>query len=324
MNYRGSFALDDTDTDIIRLSPDGYLKISDGAGHSVDFSADSSGNITRRYRVGGSERPFEPEGRQWLATVLPKFVRQSGFNAKERVARFLKKGGVDAVLAEISLIDSDYAKKLYFTHLMDQARLDGGAARRMLEQAGREIDSDYELATTLIAGRSLLTDEGTRKAYFDAARKIESDYEMRRVYTSALGRGQVSPAIAADILDAARSLDSDYEGATLLLEMLKQHAIEGPLRAPFFRAVDTLGSSYEKGRVLQQLLSRPDLSAETLTMAISAAATVGGEYETAQVLVAAARSHEITGSARDVFVRTADKLGEYERNRALAALARNK
>jgi hypothetical protein len=325
VNYRGSFALNDNDTDIVRLSPNGYVKISDSGAsgsHTVEFTSDASGNITRRFRVGNDERPFEPEGRQWLATVLPKFVRQSGFNAKERVARFLKKGGVDAVLKETSLIESDYAKKLYFTELVQQASLDSAAARRLFEQAGREIDSHYELASTLIAAGRLLTDDAARQAYFDAARKIESDYEMRRVYTAALSTGAVSPALAAGILEASRSLDSDYEEASLLIDIVDRHAIEGPLRAPFFRALEMLGSSYEKGRVLKQLLRRSDISAETLAASIDAAATVGGDYETAEVLVAAARSHEITGSARDAFVRTAVKLGEYERNRALAALAR--
>jgi beta-lactamase regulating signal transducer with metallopeptidase domain len=325
VSYRGSFTLNDTDTDIVSLSPNSYVKISDSGrqgSHTLELTADGSGNITRRFRVGGSERPFEPEGRQWLAAFLPRFVRQSGFNAKERVARFLKKGGADAVLAEIALIDSDYGKKVYFTQLIDQAPLDAAASRRLFEQAGREIDSDYEMASTLIAGARLLTAEPVRQAYFGAAKGIDSDYEMRRAYSAALERGPVSPELTADILDGARSLESDYEAATLLIDILKQHAIEGAPRAAFFRTLATVESSYEKGRVLQELLRRKNLSAETLAMAVDAAATVGSDYETAQVLVAAAASHEITGSTRDAFVRAAERLGEYERNRALAALAR--
>jgi len=325
VEYRGSFELNDSDTDIVRMSPGGHLTISDGgwfAGHAVEFTADGSGNITRRFKAGASERPFEPEGREWLAKVLPKFVRQSGFAAKERVARFLSKGGVTAVLGEISLIDSDYGKKVYFTQLIDQARLVPAEARRVFEQAGREIDSDYELATTLIAGSGkLLVDNATRKAYFDAARTLESDYEMRRAFMAALEHGPVAADLLAGLLDASRSLDSDYEAATLLLKVVSDHGIDGSLRAPFFGALGTIESAYEKGRVLQALLRRDNLSAETLAATIDAAST-GSDYETAQVLVTAARSHAITGPARDAYVRTAEKLGDYERNRALAALAR--
>ncbi|HJR61408.1 MAG TPA: hypothetical protein VJ813_18500, partial [Vicinamibacterales bacterium] len=326
INYRGAFTLNDTDTDIARVSPGGYLKISEGGwlrGRSLELTADDSGNITRRFRVGNDERPYEPEGRLWLAQVLPRFVRQTGFAAKERVARLLAKGGVPAVLEEISLIKGDYGRKVYFLQLLMQAPLDAAAARRVLEQAGREIDSDYELATTLIAAaEKLLIDDATRKAYFDAARNIESDYEMRRVYSAALKRGTITPGLMAGVLEASRDLGSDYEAASLLLEIVQQHAIEGAVRQPFFSALETIESSYEKGRVLQALLRRSDLSADTLLGAVTAAGTVGGDYETAQVLLAASRSHTISGATREAYIRAAERLGDYERSRTLAALVR--
>jgi len=326
LEYRGAFTVNDTDTDIATLSPGGYLRISDGAwlrGRSLEVTADSSGHLTRRFYVGSGERPFEPEGRLWLAGFFPRFVRQSGFGAKERVARILSQGGVPAVLTEISLIDGSYAKKVYFTQLLKQAPLDAAIARRVLEQAGREIDSDYELATTLIdAADKLLIDDATRKAYFDAARQIDSDYEMRRVYSAALKRGGVSPALMAGILEGSSALESDYEAASLLLDVVTDHAIEGPLRAPFFSSLGKIESSYEKGRVLQALLRRTDVSADTLLAVMSEASRVGGDYETAQVLVAAARTQAINGAARETYIKTAERLGDYERDRALAALVR--
>ena len=50
------------------------------------------------------------------------------------------------------------------------------------EQAGREIDSDFEPASLLVSsGDQLTADDATRKAYLDAARSIDSDFELRRV-----------------------------------------------------------------------------------------------------------------------------------------------
>lgn len=327
VKYTGAFEINDDDTGIAKLSPGSSVRISDGAwftGRSVEFTADASGAITTRYRVGNQERAFEPEGRQWLATIMPKLVRRSGFAAKARVARFLQKGGVPAVLAEISQIDSSYAKKVYFTELLTQATLDAGAARRMLEQAGREVESDYELATILIAGADkLLLDDGTRKAYFDATRSIDSDYEMRRVLTAALKRGEMTPALMTELLGAARGLDSDYEAASLLLDVVKQQGVEGPLRAPFFMVVGGLGSAYERGRVLKALLRRSDVSPATLLDILTAADAMGGDYEISQVLQTAARSHAITGPARAAYLEAADRLGDYEQTQALSALVRN-
>ena len=53
--------------------------------------------------------------------------------------------------------------------------LDAATVRQALAQAGREIDSDFELASLLIdEANDLLTDEGTRQAYFDAAANASS------------------------------------------------------------------------------------------------------------------------------------------------------
>ena len=323
IKYEGKFEFDDQDTGIKSISPGGFLHISDNDGHLVEFTADRAGTLSTRYRVNGRDRAFEPEGRQWLSKILPRFIRQSGINAGSRVARFLNNGGVAAVLAEISRIDSSYAKKLYFAELLKQSPVDPAGARRILEQAGREIDSDYELASLLISRiDKLVVDEPTQKAFFDAARTLESDYEMRRVLSAALKRGTVPVSLAGGLLEAAHSLDSDYEAASLLVDFVKQQGIEAT-RHQFFAALSTVDSAHEKSKVLLSVLRRGEVSDQTLLAVLNAAGTIGSNYETAQVLQAAARAHAITGPARDAYMKVADRLGDYEQTQALAALARS-
>lgn len=256
IHYDGEFEFSDDDTDIKRMSPGGELRIKDGGwigGRSAEFRADGSGNITRRYWVGMSEKPFEPEGRQWLAQALPRFIRQSGIGAAPRVARILKAQGAQGVLREISLIDGSYVKRLYFTELL-KSPIDAATATLVLVQVGRELDSDYERATLLIesAGK-LLVDDATRQAYFDAASRIGSDYEMRRVYTAALTRGPVSSALLVSILDASRNIDSDYEEASLLVQISGLQPLDAAAGTAFFRALDGVSSDYERGRVLKEM-----------------------------------------------------------------------
>ena len=112
MIFEGEFEFTDDDLDVQRMSPNGTLRVTDGgwfSRHTVEFRADASGAIERRYREGTSERPFEPEGRQWLAQVLPAFIRQTGIGAPARVARILRQGGPQAVLREIALIEQGRA-----------------------------------------------------------------------------------------------------------------------------------------------------------------------------------------------------------------------
>jgi beta-lactamase regulating signal transducer with metallopeptidase domain len=398
VRYDGEIEFTDDDTDVKRLSPGGSLRIKEGgvlggffASHTVEFTADGSGNITRRFWDGMSERPFEPEGRLWLARYLPRFIRQTGFGARARVARILKAKGPAGVLAEISLIEGSWGKKTYFSELLKTASLDAATVRQVLMQAGREITSDFELASLLIDGADkLLVDEGARQAYFDAARTIQSDFEMARVYKAALKRGPVSSPVLAAILDASRDIESDFEEASLLvqiaklqpldntsrapffnalatvgsdfehgrvlkalgertdltpdttaamltsgagvssdfeaasflLQLVKQHPIEGSLRAPFFRAVDSIGSGFERGRVLQAVVRRPDVSPETILAVLQATATMSGNFEASQVLLAVAAAHPVTGPARDAYIDAAEKLGDFEQGRVLAALVK--
>jgi beta-lactamase regulating signal transducer with metallopeptidase domain len=399
VRFDGEVEFSDDDTDIKRLSPGGSLRIKEGgvfggflASHTVEFTADGAGHITRRFWDGMSEKPFDPDGRQWLAKYLPRFIRQTGFGARARVARILQAKGPAGVLAEVSLIEGSWGKKTYLSELLASGPLDAATIRQVLTVAAREIDSDFEMATLLIQhADTLLANDANSQSYFAAARTIQSDFEMARVYKSALKRSPVSAPVLAAILDASRDIESDFEQATLLVEVAKlqpldattrppffnalatvqsdfEHGrvlkalaersdlapettaqmlvsganvasdfeaasfllqiakaqpIEGALRAPFFRAVDSIGSTFERGRVLQAVASRPDVSGDTLLALLRATAAMNGSFEASQVLLGVAAHHLVAGPARDAYIDAAEKLGDFEQGKVLAALVRS-
>ena len=129
-------------------------------------------------------------------------------------------------------------------------------SRQALEQAGRQIDSDFELASLLISSDRLLVDDATRRAYFDAAKSIQSDFEMRRVFSSALKRGPVSPDVLAGVLDASTAIDSDFEEAELLVQIAQLQPLDARTRAPFLKALATVNSDYECRRVVSAVGAR--------------------------------------------------------------------
>jgi beta-lactamase regulating signal transducer with metallopeptidase domain len=393
VRYDGTVEFTDDDSDIKSLAPGGTLRIREGGwirSRIAMFEADASGTIRRRYWDGTSEKPFEPEGRAWVSQVLPRIIRQSGLGAPARVARILKAKGPSGVLEEISLIEGSWSKRVYFTELLKSPGLDAATVRQALEQAGKQVDSDFELASLLIAADRLLVDDATRRTYFDAARTIGSDFEMRRVYSSALKRGPLSADVLAGVLDASTAIesdfeeaellvqiaklqpldartrapflralttvgsdfecrrvvsavvradpspetlatmldpslaiDSDFEQASFLLDVVKSQAVEGPLRAPFFKGVETIGSSFERGRVLQAVAKRGTLSPETVVAVLRAVQGMGSSHETSQVLLAVAGAVPLSGEARDLYVATAERLGDFEEGRALSALVKS-
>jgi len=331
VKYEGDVEFSDDDTDVKSLSPSGLLRIRDGGmmtsltgGHTAEFKADGSGSITRRYWVGSSERPFDPEGHKWVASVLPRFIRQSGIGAPARVARILKQKGPAGVLAEISLIEGSWSKRRYFSELVKTGMLDPSTTRQVLVQAGREVDSDFELATFLIEnGDRLLVDDATRQAYFDASRSIDSDFEMHRVFSAALKRGSVSPAQLLSMLNASRGIDSDFELASLLVEVAKLQPLDNTTRPAFFSALDTVQSDFEHHRVLAALTGRADLSPDTAAAMLASGAAVDSDFEAASFLLELVKRQSIEGNLRAPFFRAVDSISSsFERGRVLQAVAK--
>jgi beta-lactamase regulating signal transducer with metallopeptidase domain len=326
VTYSGAFEFTDDDTDVRQLSAGGSLKISDGrwlfGRHSVEIR-ERDGKLEHHYYVNASERPFEPEGRAWLRDNLPRFVRNSGFGAEARVARFLKNGGPGAVLTEIGRLDSTYVKRIYFTQLFKQASLTPEQYRQALSQAGREMrGSNYELAQLLIGlADGVPDDEATKAAYFQAASGIHSDYELRRVLSAMIKRGPLSSSTLAGVLASARSIDSDYEASELLRLVLAQQTIDEHSRDAFFAAVATLDSAYERHRVLSAVVQHP-VDAATLAAALTAAARNSSDYETSTFLQEALRANNIE-PVRAAFFTAVNTLGSgYERSRVLQAVVR--
>ena len=322
VQYRGEVEFSDDDADVTRLEPGGYLRLRDGD-RAVELHADESGTITRRFRVSGSERPFEPEGRAWLARVLPRFIRQTGIGAPARAARIYKARGAQGLLAEITLIEGSFGKRIYFTELLKMPALDPRTVETALAQAGREIDSDFELASLLIASERLAANEPTRKAWFQAARTIGSDFEMRRVLSAALERGEMPAPLLAILLDTATAIESDFELASLLVDVAKAHPLDAAGEKNFFRALDSVGSDFERKRVLSELVRRGGLGARTIEAALTSAMAIQSDFEAASLLVEVAKAQPVEGSLRAPFFRAAASVGSsFERGRVLQTVAK--
>ena len=310
VKYEGKVEFTDDDSDVKTLSPGGVLRIREGgwiSSRTIEFEADASGTIRRRYWEGMSEKPFVPDGKAWLAQALPRIIRQTAFGAEGRVARILKAKGPAGVFAEIALIDGSWAKRVYFTELLKSPGLDAATVRQALEQAGRQIESDYELASLLISSDRLLVDEATRRAYFEAAASIQSDYEMRRAYSSALKRGPVPSDVLAGVLAASIGIESDYEEAELLVQIARLQPLDASTRGPFLKALATIDSDYECRRVVSAVV-RADPSPETLATMLDPSMAIDSDFEQASFLIDIAKSQAIDGPLRAPFFKGVDSI----------------
>jgi len=321
----GEIQFNDAETDVVQLSPGGMFEIEEREGRTrrrLEIDADRSGDLRYRWFVDGDEQSYNSAARQWFANLLPLVFRRAGLIAEERAARILEREGVAGVLQEISYIPSDYVARKYFEVLLTEASLSEQQLREIVQQAGRELESDYELAELLIrVAESHSVDRSVQIAYVEAAGHIDSDYETRRVLDAVLDRPGLDQDVAEAMLQLATEIDSDYELAELLIGMMERHPIQETLTPEFFAAVATLESDYEHRRVLQTALERGAPNRQILDLTLESAMHLDSDYELAELLIQVGNVYPTDRTIPDSYMEAAGSLGsDYERRRVLGVL----
>ncbi len=332
INAHGSVEFTDDETDVQRVSPGGYITIEKSNGRwlatdSQKFDArDKNGTLVRTYYANGKEMTAE-EGRAWLKTFLPELLREMAFNADRRVARQLAKGGPGLVLDEIARTKNSYAKSVYFRELFTQAKLDQPMLSRSLQQAGREVHSDYDLAETLIAAAKHQPIERGLIDFVAAARSVKSDYDEGRVLQQALTSPGATPAVAAAVFGAATpagdnsGIQSDYDLAELLIKtppaLIEQSA------SGWAAAIASIGSSYDRSRAIEAAL-KPGAPPATVQAALDAASGISSDYDLATLLTNAASAGVLTDRTANAYLgATTHVKGSYDRGRVMHEIAKS-
>jgi hypothetical protein len=321
----GKVELTEDWTGIAHLSRGAEMRLEEEDGRverRLDVEPGGDGRPVYTWKVDGKERAFDAEGQKWLRSMLLQFVRGTGYDAERRVAWFLKTQGPNGLLAEVSQIPGDYVKGIYLKKLFAQRGLGAGVVERALQQAGREIGSDYELAQALIAAAgSQALNEPAARAYAEAARSIDSDYEQRRALSELTAKGPLTPGILAAVLQTARGIDSDYELASLLTGVPASALGDAATRSAYLQAAETIGSDYEHHRALSAAVASGKLSGDSLLGVLRSAQGIQSDYERASLLVEIAGKYSLSGPARDAYTQAASSIrSKYERGRAEEAL----
>jgi hypothetical protein len=323
---KGGLEFTDTDSDVKSIARDGYLMIEERRGsmsRRLEVSPGADAEPQRTFYVRGQAHVFDQEARAWLAEVLPDVIRNTAIGARARVQRIFRQRGANGVLDEISLIKSDGAKRIYFSHLLGIGNPDTATLRRAVRQVAREISSDGEKAVLLIEIANLyLGNKAAAPDFFEAVDSISSDGERRRVLSSILKKNPDTEDILR-ALKSARTISSDGEKANLLIQhsaIFLNHPRSLPL---LFDAINSISSDGEHARVLSSLLRRHTLDKENLMRLLRSAERISSDGEKANVLLSAIRVYandaSVLSAISDV-TRTISSDGE--RQRVLSAIAR--
>jgi beta-lactamase regulating signal transducer with metallopeptidase domain len=322
---RGEITYNGAVTDIASISTGGSFTLEQHIGDEtrrLSVRPGPNGALVRSYTVDGARRDYDAAAQAWFAEALVALDRQTAFAVDQRVPAILERSGVNGVLQEISLLASDYARRRYYTKLLSVRQLERQQVRRIVEQAGTEMSSDYELAELLVALAKLdAFADDSHMAFVSAVKSIDSDYEGRRALNALLRRDQLAPATVESLLDAATSIDSDYELAELLIDVSKRYAIDDRTRPMYIKAVGSIASDYEHRRVLGAIVAGGGLSSSVMRALLEDAARITSDYELAEFLIQIAGKGTLDESTRDAYFAAADQVGsDYEHHRALKPL----
>ena len=280
VEYEGKIQISDDDKDIVSISPGGYFELeksSFGASRKIKIESDGDG-LSKRYFVGWSERDYEPEGRKWLAEVLPELVRTTTIAAEARVNRIYQKGGASALIRELTLLKSDYVSDKYFELTFEKPLSDQDQAQA-LKVAGETVNSDHYLSQIL---SNYLKKYGVSSAtvnnFIMAAGEISSDHYKTNVLLDVMKSSQIKEAQLTQLIAASNDIGSDHYKSSLLMEVLKRKDLTSTQLNEVLNQGSDIGSDHYLSNVLMEVIRTQELSTANVTNIIRATNDIGSDH----------------------------------------------
>ena len=311
IKWNGAFRLSDDEKDISWMEDGATLTIVDGLIFKSQVQLrGENGRIERTFSKNGTRREYEPEGRAFLAAAIDRMIKHSGAFAKERVAKFLKRGGADAVLAEIDKLGkSSYTHRVYYTELTRQATLSESLLTRILQRVPAEMSSDYDKATLFIAIAQLpAVTEAHRVEIGRAVKSISSDYDQRRTLSAIMNGRPLPASVAAAVIDAAGSISSNYDRSLVLTEVAEKGGLTPATSAAYMALVRGMSSSYDQRRVLTAVSLQGALPEGVAAEAIKATGAMTSSYDQSETLIKLIERGGLNDASADAFFQSASQI----------------
>lgn len=324
----------------------------DAATRRIEFANDD-GKVGERYFVDGEESPINGAARAWVAESIQRVLRVGALHVEQRVARLLKQGGVDRVLAEVEQIEGDYGRSHYLLQLAKSAtwtpaQIDRGLAhaqfssdydartaltailerqtlgtaqQRVLFAAAKKMHSDYDRRELLQAAVPTLAAEA-QSDWLDALGQTESGYDYRVALQSLLDSGRATPDAIAKVIAATRQIQSDYDQRETLVSAATRLQGSSELAVAYAQSAAQIESDYDRRTALEALIEHAPLDTDNSRAILDAVDAIESDYDRSVTLVALADRMPAQAELIARYRQSAQQLGDYDRRRAEQALER--
>lgn len=326
VKYDGEIRVSDDDRSIVSISPGGYLKINIktfGNSRELVIDSDSKGILSYEYREGKKEVPFEPEGRLWLEDILLDVIRSSGLDAAGRTGRIYERGGLDAVLDEISNIPGNSVKGMYFSALLENQELGSRQLSEVAFAIAGKMTSNTDRGRLFRKYKGKFLGEAKVAAdYFSAVSKLSSNTERGRIYRDIdVDLDFNNTEFTEAYFTGVNRMSSNTEAASVLRHTIKHQTLPVQAQAALLGSVAKLSSNSEAGSVLRTL-DELDFSNPRLWGAyFSAVDHLSSNTEKGSVLRDALNKNKIDGDAMQAFLGSTRKMSSNtERSRVIRSI----
>jgi len=281
VEVRGKIEVTDDDKDIKSLSNDGYLQITKtvfGSKRSITIESMGDGKISREYTEGRTKMPWDPNGRTWLAEILPEIVRSSTVAAEGRVNRIYGKDGTKGVLTEISKLEGDYTRA-HYAKLLLAKNIPASEMATVITGISDNIHSDYYLSSVFQSNisRMLATPEAA-DAFYRGTKKIGSDYYKAVVLKEGLKKFPASAEQVRVILQSAATINSDYYLSVVLTTLLEQDNVREESISEVVVVSRNIPSDYYRTQVLTKAVGKPGIGLATQKNIVESLETVNSDF----------------------------------------------
>ena len=283
LEMEGKIKFNDDESAIEWMDDDARFKLEEKSKRQrirLEAEPGKNGRPVYKYRVGRKEKPFDDEAAEWLAGVLQRILLELGINADQRVQQAFEKDAAQGVLDLIMKVDSDYIKGVYYREYFKLNDLTNGEIAAGLEQACRQVDSDYELSKILLpnVGTCLASRSG-RTAFTQVMSSIDSDYEKAKVLKNTLKESGLADDQLVILIETAQMIDSDYETAHVLKAIDPDLLSRERVRQAYFETFKTIDSDYEKAGILTGLAKYARQDPELSEACLKAVEDIDSDYE---------------------------------------------
>lgn len=277
LKYKGIVEVSANDQMITGISPDGFVEINKtafGNNRRLYIHSDRQGTLTYDYYVGKSKTNFEPEGKKWLAEILPDIVKRSELGIESRVRNVYQSkgfGGFKSLVDNLPSSTSSHTTSWSFFTVETHTITRRASANTYFK--------------TLVFDNKLKNEDLI--AVIEEIETIRSNSTKGTLLRYILENYQLNDAQLTALLETTSSHDYNTERGSTLRLVNKQFRDEFGIRKTYFDIIEDMEINSEKGNVLKDLMETKKLSNDTWIRLLEAVDDFSSEREKGAVLLMA-------------------------------------